>query len=257
MLKTLLFTLFAALAAPVHAQSNGLPVSGELLPGWRTKDGHHVAGLAIRLAPGWKTYWRAPGEGGIPPRFNWSGSTNLASVEVHYPVPKVMDQLGIPVIGYDSDVVFPLIVTARDRRQPVTIRAEIELGVCEEVCIPVALQLRGDLPVPGGPDPEISASLQSKPDQGGHMTCRIEPIADGLTLTAIISEPSLNAEAAVIEAGDSDLWISPATVSRSGGKFAATVELVPPTAQPFALARDSVRMTLIGHGRAVEFLGCR
>ena len=60
-------------------------VSASVLTGWRMENGHHMAALRITLAPGWKTYWRAPGEAGIPPRFDWTGSDNLSAVTVHWP----------------------------------------------------------------------------------------------------------------------------------------------------------------------------
>jgi DsbC/DsbD-like thiol-disulfide interchange protein len=257
MLKPLFIALTLALAAPLHAETGGLPVSGELLPGWREADGRQVAGLSIRLAPGWKTYWRAPGEGGIPPRFNWSGSSNLASVDVRYPMPKIMEQFGIQVIGYDRDVVFPLIITARDRAKPVTIRAEVEIGVCQEVCIPTTLQLRGKLPEKGTYDAAIGTSLDLQPVRSGSFSCEIEPIADGLRLSAITPQPQMSVLAAVIETRNRDIWISPSTLSRAAGNLVATVEMVPPSAQPFSLARDEVRLTVIGKDAAVEMQGCR
>lgn len=257
MLRSLTLALFASLAVPVNAQSSDLPASGDLLPGWREADGRHIAGLEIRLQPGWKTYWRSPGEGGIPPSFNWSGSANLASVDVRFPIPKVMDQYGLTAIGYDSDTVFPLIVTAKDASQPVSIRAEIEIGVCDEVCIPMTLRLKGELPVSGANDTAIRASLEHQPRPGGQFACNIEPIADGLRLIASTPEPSMETALAVVETSDVDVWVSPGTMSRSTGNLVTTVEMVPPSAQPFALARNDVRLTLIGDGAAIEMQGCR
>ncbi len=257
MIKAFASLVLLAISAPATAQTNGLPVEGDLLPGWREVDGQHMAGLSLRLAPGWKTYWRSPGAGGIPPRFNWSGSRNLAAVDVRYPVPKVMDQNGIRSIGYDSDVVFPLVVTARDPGEPVQVRAEVEIGVCEEVCIPMTLWLSGTLPTAGAHDVRIGASLENQPIQSGTLDCEIAPIADGLWLRARTDGARLTADIAVIETGDPNVWVSASTMSQEGRVLVAEVEMVPPEAQPFALARGAVRMTLIGEGRAVEMLGCR
>ena len=68
--------------------------------GWQMQNGHHMAGLSLQLAPDWKTYWRAPGEAGIPPLFDWSGSTNVQSVRVHWPSPVVFHLNGMQTIGY-------------------------------------------------------------------------------------------------------------------------------------------------------------
>ena len=81
----------------------------DVVTGWR--DGAtHVAGLTIRMAPGWHTYWRAPGDAGIPPDFNWSGSANVRDVRVHFPVPEVFEDNGLRSIGYMDQVTFPLLV---------------------------------------------------------------------------------------------------------------------------------------------------
>ena len=257
MLRILASSVLLAFAAPALAQPTGLPVEGELLPGWRENDGRHMAGVELRLAPGWKTYWRAPGAGGIPPRFNWSGSRNLSHVEVRYPIPKVMEQNGLRSIGYDHDVVFPLVVTARNSSEPVRIRAEIELGVCEEVCIPMTLQLAVDLPAGGAYDSAIGSVLDNQPRRGGNFDCEITPISDGLVLRAATADATMQTEIVVIETSTPGVWVSSSDTTQTGARLVAEVEMVPPNAQPFALARDDVRMTLIGSGEAIEMKGCR
>ncbi len=255
-----MFKLLASLvflASPAISQTANFPVQGDLLSGWREADGRHMAGLSLDLSPGWKTYWRAPGSGGIPPRFNWSGSSNLARVEVRYPVPKVLDQNGVQAIGYDRDVIFPLIVIAKNASKPVSVRAEVEIGVCQEVCIPMTLRLSGTLPARGAYDDGIGDSLKNQPQRAGAFECDIAPISDGLRLRARTNRAGLKAEAAVIETGDPNVWVSESATSQQGATLVAEVEMVPPNAQPFALARADLRMTLIGHGEAIEMQGCR
>ncbi len=257
MFRSLCLAFLAASALSASAQSNGLPVDGSILPGWREADSRHMAGLSLRLAPGWKTYWRSPGAGGIPPQFNWSGSKNLAAVRVFYPIPKVMEQNGLRSIGYDSDVVFPLVVVARDPSKPVDLRAEVEVGVCEDVCIPVTLRVQANLPVTGSYDSDIGASMDNQPVQAGSFSCEITPIADGLVLKASTADARIRTEIVVIETGEPGVWVSPSDTSQSGRNLVAEVEIVPPNAKPFALARNDVRMTLIGGGKAIEMRGCR
>lgn len=255
MFKWLVFSVLVAVSSPATAQTNGLPVDGNLLPGWREADGRHMSGLSLQLAPGWKTYWRSPGAGGIPPRFNWSGSQNLGSVQVVYPIPKVMLQYGLRSIGYDQDVVFPLIITAKDQSKPIRLRAEIEIGVCEEVCIPMVMQLSQVLPNGGTHDTAIADSLVRQPERHGAFSCEIEPISDGLRLKAAL--PSIESEIVVLETREREVWVSAAEIKVTGSRRYAVVDMVPPNGQPFALARDGVRMTLIGNGRAIEMRGCR
>ena len=77
-------------------------VTGRLIPGTKQEDGSRLAGLRLSMEPGWKTYWRSPGEAGIPPRFDWSASANVDSVEVLWPRPQVFTSFGLRTIGYSN-----------------------------------------------------------------------------------------------------------------------------------------------------------
>lgn len=234
-----------------------------VLPGWRTEHGTHMIGLRITLADGWKTYWRAPGEGGIPPRFDWDGSDNVTSMRIHWPRPGVFEANGIRSIGYSDDVVLPLEFTPNDRNQPIRLRGRVELGVCETVCVPISLRLAAELPagaanrnadilkaMADAPTPQDSAGVRS-------VECRIEPIADGLRLTAQVAMPPVDGtEVAVVELPDQRIWVSEAATTRSGEVLRATVDMVPPNAEPFSLDRSDVRITVLGATRAVDIEGC-
>ena len=52
------------------------------------------AGILVELEPNWKTYWRVPGDTGIPPQFDWTGSKNAGAIEVGYPVPSRFQDAG-------------------------------------------------------------------------------------------------------------------------------------------------------------------
>ena len=96
----------------------------------------HRAGVEIKLAPGWKTYWRYPGDSGIPPRFDFSQSTNVKSVTVRYPAPQRITDDGGTSIGYKHDVVFPLDIVPQNAAKPVTLSLSIDYAVCEKLCVP-------------------------------------------------------------------------------------------------------------------------
>ena len=248
---------FLAMATAAFAQVPNDLVRTEVHEGWR-QGSTHVAGLTIRLAPGWKTYWRSPGDAGIPPGFNWSGSSNVQAVTVQFPVPEVFDQGGMRSIGYEHEVTFPILVTPRDPSAPITLRGDVDIGVCEEICIPVRLNVEAILPEGGAKDETLAKALRSKPEQGGSITCEVSPIADGLRLRATVTMPPMGSEEfAVVEAGNPQIWVSEPSVRRENGRLMAEVEMVPPTAKPFALARSEVRMTVMSAGRAIEMLGCR
>jgi len=108
--------------------------SAELLQG--NFDGTaYQAGLYILLQQGWKTYWRNPGEGGIPPDIKIEGD-NLASFTVDAPLPiRIVDEGG-EAIGYHDEVVFPLTLTPKDAAAPLDVAAKAFFGVCARVCTP-------------------------------------------------------------------------------------------------------------------------
>src|SRR3954451_2214485 len=57
------------------------------LTGGETQKTPMQAGVEMKLAPGWHTYWRYPGDSGVPPEFDFSSSDNLKSATVRYPAP--------------------------------------------------------------------------------------------------------------------------------------------------------------------------
>jgi DsbC/DsbD-like thiol-disulfide interchange protein len=105
------------------------------------------AGIEVRLAPGWYTYWRYPGDAGVPPRFDWSGSANIASVEVRWPAPeRIPVEAGLQSIGYRRDVIFPLSIRAANPALPTTLRLKLDFGVCQKICIPATAGISLEIP---------------------------------------------------------------------------------------------------------------
>ena len=94
------------------------------------------AGVEIKLQPGWKTYWRYPGDSGVPPRFDLSGSDNLKYAKVLYPAPHLFHDETGNSLGYKENVIFPVQVIAREPDKPVRLRLKLEYAVCEKLCIP-------------------------------------------------------------------------------------------------------------------------
>lgn len=255
--------LSALLPLSAAAQNLSDVVEARLLPGWRMENGRHMAALQLTLAPGWKTYWRAPGDAGIPPEFDWSGSANIRAAVTHWPTPGIFDQNGMRSVGYVGELTLPIEFAPARAGAPMTAQGQIVMGVCEEICIPVNLQVTAELPTGSGAGTgAIRAALADRPASAesagvGRVVCSVEPIADGLRLTVTAELPRLpGTEQAVIEFADPTIWISEAVTSRSGGRLTAVADLVPPDAAPFAMARDGVRVTVLGSGKAVDIKGC-
>lgn len=105
-------------------------VAGSAAPGtWR-------AGIEVKLKPGWHTYWRYPGDAGVPPRFDFAGSQNLKQAKVLWPAPQRIVEDGGSSIGYRGDVIFPLAIEASDAGKPVLLRLKLEYAICEKLCVP-------------------------------------------------------------------------------------------------------------------------
>ena len=106
------------------------------------------AGVEFKLQPQWKTNWRYPGDSGVPPRFDFSGSENLKMAKVLYPAPHVFSDVTGQTLGYKDSVILPLQVSAKEPGKPVTLRVTLDYAVCEKLCIPA--QGRAELKLAAG-----------------------------------------------------------------------------------------------------------
>src|SRR5271154_661687 len=112
-------------------------------------DGAYVAAAGIKLAPNAVTYWREPGDAGVPPKFSFEGSENVASAEVLFPAPNRIDEQGIEAFGYRGGVVFPIRVQAGDAAKPVHLVLTADYAVCENICLPEKSRAELVLPLTG------------------------------------------------------------------------------------------------------------
>jgi DsbC/DsbD-like thiol-disulfide interchange protein len=248
-------------APSVQAQDRAAILSAEFRSGWRMADGSHMAALHLSLAPGWKTYWRSPGAGGFPPSFEWRGSENLRAVQFHWPRPTVHVQYGLRTIGYAGDFVLPIRFWPQQDGGTIRLQAQVDLGVCLDVCIPTSLSFDAALSDPGAPDPLIDAALQDRPETAREagvrtVSCRFEAIEDGIRVSAKVVVPRLGAnETAVIEAPAS-VWASDTQAWRDAGALHAVSEFFDAAGGALVLDRSAIRVTLLADGRAVELSGC-
>jgi DsbC/DsbD-like thiol-disulfide interchange protein len=95
-----------------------------------------VAGIQLRMDADWKTYWKNPGDSGVPPSFDWAGSTNLKHAEVLYPAPHRFADANGTAIGYAGEVVFPVRLTPERKGEPIILKLTFEYGLCKDLCIP-------------------------------------------------------------------------------------------------------------------------
>ena len=244
------------LAAAAVGQTLGEVYRVDVRPGWRVAGTEHIAGLEITLAPGWHTYWRQPGDVGIPPRFAWATGLDIADVAVDFPLPEVMHNYGMRSIGYYNHVVLPLRVTAT-HSGPLMLGGMVTIGVCEEICIPVEVSVTAELPAQGRPDPTIVAALEERPAAGrGAALCQVSPTEDALALEIILPHGAGERRAVVIEVGAENLWVSEPTVTQTATHLVATAEVIAPNGRPAMIDRSNIVTTILYDTYAVEYTGC-
>jgi DsbC/DsbD-like thiol-disulfide interchange protein len=101
------------------------------------------AGVEIKLDPGWKTYWRDPGDSGVPPKLDFAGSDNVKSVTVLWPAPeRFPDGAGGNSIGYLDHVILPLRITPQDAKKQSSLKLKLGYDICGNMCVPVESDLK-------------------------------------------------------------------------------------------------------------------
>ncbi|MGB3409346.1 MAG: protein-disulfide reductase DsbD domain-containing protein, partial [Jannaschia sp.] len=157
------------------------------------------AGLQLTMTEGWKTYWRSPGEVGLPPELSWEGSENIADVTLAYPAPTRFTAFDIENFGYGGEVVFPLVLALTEAGKPARLDLTANLLVCAEVCVPETVSLTLDLPAGGAVDAAGAALLTDwvgrVPLSGDEVGLRIERAhlgAEALTVSVRADAPFLS-----------------------------------------------------------------
>lgn len=241
-------------ALPLAARDPTPGLAGvQILPGWTASDGSRIAAIEFRLEPGWKTYWRNPGASGLPPVFDWSGSDNLAGLDFHWPAPQAILSGDGLALGYHDRLVLPFTARPADPAQPVDLAVSVDFGLCKDICVPAHAALTAAA-AGTAPDPAILSAMDTVPRPApGRPACTLEPISDGIRVTATLPYP---VDLAAMELAEGDAWISGTELHIEAGVTTLTADFIPPQAAPFDLPRDRLVFTVIGDQGAVEMRGC-
>jgi len=214
------------------------------------------AGIEIRLAPGWKTYWRYPGDSGIPPRFDFSHSKNVKSVTVRYPAPhRLTDESGTS-IGYKHGVVFPLDIVPQNAAQPVVLAVKADYAVCEKICIPA--EGKAELNVTGRPGVQDGWLKQNDA-----LVPVAAQIGEGETLAVrsvtrenkrILVDVAAPGAIELFAEGPAADWALPVPAPVDGApagqqRFAFELEGLPPNTRP---GGATLMLTAVSGGQAIE-----
>ncbi len=258
-----ILTAIFALSLPVKADPYANAVKLEVLPGWRMTDGQHMAGLKLTLADGWKTYWRAPGDAGVPPMFDWGRSGNLAGVEMVWPAPVVFAQNDMRSIGYKHGVTLPLRLTPKRAGRNIRLKGIVDIGICKEICVPRRIKIDVTLPTDATrPVPAIAAAMAARPLSGNEAglrsaRCDIAPAGKGFDLKVTLTMPTAGGkEFAVVETGNPLIWVPEAETARRGETLVIKTSLQHVADQSFFLDRSAIRITVLGSRHSVDIRGC-
>jgi suppressor for copper-sensitivity B len=220
-------------------------------------------GLHLTLPDGWKTYWRSPGDAGLPARIDWNGSTNLAEAEIRWPIPERFSLFGLETFGYEYEVVLPIIARPERPGEAMSLAANVDYLVCKDICVPITAALT--LEVPAGPaKPSGFAHLIDRftvrvPSAATAAGLRIEAANAGgsgtstrLTVTARSDAPFVRPD--LLVEGPSGLAFGKPRVERhEGGHLVRFVLPAFPSADT-ALTDARLTLTVIDGDRAAEAL---
>ena len=220
-----------------------------------------LGGIAFQIQQGWKTYWRSPGDSGVPPRFDFSKSDNVEAVTIMWPAPlKFDDGAGGHSIGYHDQIVLPLRIVPKTADKPVTLRAEINYAVCEKLCIPVEASAElGFNSVASTEDGALFAALDTVPKPatiGDPNPLTIRDVKrDGTKYVVVdVVAPDKSNINLFVEGPTPDWSLPiPAPVEHSPPgvkRFSFELDGLPPGAKPDGAA---LKFTLVGPDKSYEF----
>src|SRR5262245_10653038 len=188
--------------------------------------------LHIVLQPGWKTYWRSPGDAGYPPQLDIAGSSNVSKAELAWPVPHRFQLFGLQTFGYGEEVAFPLMVTPEHPGAPITLNAKLRYLVCADICVPQETSLALDLPS-GTATPSAFAPLVNRfeslvPMGGERLGWSVEQVAIDQQSRLIVDVKSsgevLNAPDVIVE-GAPNFYFGPPQVELSADRHIARLSV--------------------------------
>jgi DsbC/DsbD-like thiol-disulfide interchange protein len=219
-----------------------------------------LAGVQLRMEEGWKTYWRNPGDSGVPPNFDWTGSKNLKSAEVLFPAPHRFDDAGGTAIGYSSDVLFPVRLTPERDGEPIELNLAFSYGLCKDLCIPNEVSLSLAVPADAGQGEALllDAALAQvpKPARTGLLPAisgveaKLDGDAPGLVVDTVFP-PGATGTDLLIDGGDVFVPAPASVGAPMDGKERFAVTFASP-AEAAAIKGKTLRLTLVSDQGSTE-----
>ena len=249
----------AASASPWIASTNS---KVRLVSGTVDLDGKPalLAGVQLRINSGWKTYWKNPGDSGVPPSFDWSGSKNLKHAEVLYPAPHRFADANGTAIGYDDEVVFPVKLTPEREDEPIELKLAFAYGLCKDLCIPNDVSLGLALAANAGKGDalllETFFARVPKPAKPGALPevngveAKLDGDAPELIVDAVFP-PDATGNDLFVDAGDVFVPVPKALGPVAGGQERFAVTFASPS-ESAALKGKTLALTLVSDRGSTE-----
>jgi thiol:disulfide interchange protein DsbD len=156
-LRAFLLLAYTALSAFAQPQQERQLVEAELLADTRAIVAGQPfhAGLLLKMAPGWHTYWEYSGDAGLPTKIDWKLPPGFEAGPIEWPAPEAkLEPGGIQTYAYSDRVLLMAKITPpADVSGTVTLAAKADWLVCEDICIPGGAEVSMELPVASSATP--------------------------------------------------------------------------------------------------------
>ena len=217
----------------------------------------------IDLNKNWKTYWRLPGNAGLEPLFTFDKSENVLAAKIMWPSPIIFGEENLSSIGYKDSVLLPLEVTPIDTSKPIKLEIQANIGLCEDVCIPVTLNV-SYFATPGQNQEnyESLGAILSEPIKSDDIG--FQPplcIIKNGELIMEFNEKNVktgieNIELFVIEVGSSVFYVNSKKAYVFDDRITVSTKNSVETELPGVISRETIKTTIIGSNQSLEFVGC-
>ena len=287
LLVALMFAKGTASAGQTQYQDLAAAAQIELLPGWRANDGQHIAGLKFKLADGWRTYWRLPGDSGIPPHIiarnamadalvltqglNSSlqalppprQSRNVTGAELLWTKPDILASYGLTSLGYTDEFVIPINVTVLEHSAPASLNLNVAYGLCKDICFPMVATLSTLLPARTTKNPDIVDALDQviasaiTKNPAAEMACEFHGDSNQQDLAVrfkSVTSPFVGSTV-VFDLPGSGITFKMSKVEIHGGTHTASTAFFVAD-DLMMIERSRLRATVINEHEAFEFTGC-
>ncbi len=216
-------------------------------------------GLEFQLKPGWKIYWRSPGDAGYPPSIDWKGSDNLAEAVMSWPAPHRFSISGLETMGYKGDVVLPVVARLNEPTKPLSLHGAVDYLVCAVTCVPQHADLTLQLPAgKAGAGPEahiINRFLARVPSDGARQGMHLisaEGTESGALKVVVAADPPLADPDLFVERADQKQFGKPRVRLEAQGKRAIFETMPAADTGEGGLYGKPVTLTVVDGVRGME-----